>query len=157
AGLRRTTRPPSFPGRRHADSRRSLPAAAVRPFRRLSRTQGDRRHGAQLRPLGRRDGDAPQRHGDRTDVQAADRRLGGETMTTVQIQGVPPSPFTRAVRLALHEKGVDYELVPTPPGNVPLNPWGKIPLMKHGDFTLYESPAIVRYIDRTFPGPALWP
>ncbi len=78
-------------------------------------------------------------------------------MATVQILGVPPSPFTRAVRLACHEKGVDYELVPTRPGDVPLNPFGKIPLMKHGDFALCESPAIVRYIDRTFPGPALWP
>ncbi len=78
-------------------------------------------------------------------------------MATVEIHGVPPSPFTRAVRLACREKGVDYELVPTAPGNVPLNPFGKIPLMKHGDFTLYESPAIVRYIDRTFPGPTLWP
>ena len=34
---------------------------------------------------------------------------------------------------------------------------GKIPLMMHGDFVLYESPAIVRYIDRTFDGPPLWP
>lgn len=43
------------------------------------------------------------------------------------------------------------------PGNVPMNPLGKIPAMKHGDFTLYESPAIVRYIDDTFDGPDLWP
>jgi glutathione S-transferase len=78
-------------------------------------------------------------------------------MATVEIHGVPPSPFTRAVRLACREKGVDYELVPTMPGNVPLNPFGKIPVMKHGDFTLCESQAIARYIDRTFTGPALWP
>jgi glutathione S-transferase len=79
-------------------------------------------------------------------------------MATIQIYGVPPSPFTRAARLAAREKGVDYELVPTPPGGtVPLNPLGKIPMMKHGDFTLYESPAIARYIDHTFDGPPLWP
>jgi glutathione S-transferase len=79
-------------------------------------------------------------------------------MATLQIFGVPPSPFTRAVRLACREKGVDYELVPTRPGETaPLNPLGKIPMMKHGDFTLYESPAIARYIDRTFDGPPLWP
>jgi glutathione S-transferase len=63
-------------------------------------------------------------------------------MATIEILGAPPSPFTRGVRLACHEKGVDYELVVTAPGNVPLNPLGKIPLMKHDDFTLYESPAI---------------
>lgn len=78
-------------------------------------------------------------------------------MATIQIHGVPPSPFTRAVRLAAREKGVDYELVPTMPGNVPINPLGKIPAMTHGEFTLYESPAIARYIDRAFDGPSLWP
>jgi glutathione S-transferase len=79
-------------------------------------------------------------------------------MAAIEIHGVPPSPFTRAVRLCCREKGVDYELVPTRPGEtVPLNPLGKIPLMKHGDFALYESPAIARYIDRTFDGPPLWP
>ena len=79
-------------------------------------------------------------------------------MATLQIYGVPPSPFTRAVRLACREKGVDYELVPTRPGETaPLNPLGKIPMMKHGDFMLYESPAIARYVDRTFDGPPLWP
>src|ERR1700754_3395554 len=79
-------------------------------------------------------------------------------MPTLQIHGVPPSPFTRATRLAAHEKGVDYELVPMMPGQTgELNPFGKIPVMKHGAVVLYESPAIVRYIDRTFDGPALWP
>ena len=79
-------------------------------------------------------------------------------MATLQIYGVPPSPFTRAARLACHEKGVDYELVSTPPGGTaPKNPLGKIPMMKHGDFTLFESQAIVRYVDHTFDGPLLWP
>ncbi|HTG21439.1 MAG TPA: glutathione S-transferase N-terminal domain-containing protein [Reyranella sp.] len=60
-------------------------------------------------------------------------------MATIQIYGVPPSPFTRATRLAAREKGVDYELVPTRPGETaPLNPLGKIPMMKHGDFTPYD-------------------
>ena len=30
-------------------------------------------------------------------------------------------------------------------------------MMKHGDFMLYELPAIARYVDRTFDGPPLWP
>ena len=37
-------------------------------------------------------------------------------MATIKIYGVPPSSFTRTVRLACHEKGVDYELVPMFPG-----------------------------------------
>ena len=60
-------------------------------------------------------------------------------MATIQIYGVPSSPFTRATRLAAREKGVDYELVPTRPGETaPLNPLGKMPMMKHGDFTPYD-------------------
>jgi glutathione S-transferase len=79
-------------------------------------------------------------------------------MATIRIHGVPPSTFTRTVCMAAREKGVDYELVPKRPSELGmLNPFGKIPVMSHGDFTLYESTAIVRYLDRTFPGPALLP
>jgi glutathione S-transferase len=79
-------------------------------------------------------------------------------MAALQIYGVPPSTFTRAVRLGCHEKGIDYELVTTWPSKIgALNPLGKIPAMVHGDLTLFETPAILRYLDRTFPGPKLWP
>lgn len=79
-------------------------------------------------------------------------------MADIKIYGVPPSTFTRTVRLACHEKGIDYELVPAFPGRMgALNPFEKIPAIAHGDLTLYESTAILRYLDRTFPGPRLWP
>jgi len=79
-------------------------------------------------------------------------------MADLKIYGVPPSSFTRTVRLACHEKGIDYELVPTFPGQLgKLNPFQKIPAIAHGDLTLYESTAILRYLDRTFAGPGLWP
>src|SRR5260370_1421643 len=79
-------------------------------------------------------------------------------MAEIKIHGVPPSTFTRTVRLACHEKGIDYELVPTTPGEItPLNPFRKIPAITHGDLVLFESTAILRYFDRTFPGPKLWP
>lgn len=79
-------------------------------------------------------------------------------MTKLKIHGMAQSTFTRAVRLACHEKGIDYELVTAMPSEMgAVNPFGKIPVMVHGDFTLYESPAIVRYLDRTFTGPKLWP
>ncbi|MBV8407045.1 MAG: glutathione S-transferase family protein [Alphaproteobacteria bacterium] len=79
-------------------------------------------------------------------------------MTALKIHGVPPSVFTWTARLACHEKGIDYELVPTMPSQVaPLNPFHKIPAITHGDLVLFETAAIVRYLDRTFPGPKLWP
>lgn len=79
-------------------------------------------------------------------------------MADIKIYGVAPSTFTRTARLACHEKGIDYELVPMFPGQLgALNPFQKIPAIGHGDLTLYESTAILRYLDRTFPGPKLWP
>lgn len=79
-------------------------------------------------------------------------------MADIKIYGVPPSTFTRTARLACHEKGIDYELVPMFPGQMgALNPFQKIPAIAHGDMTLFESTAILRYLDRTFPGPKLWP
>jgi glutathione S-transferase len=38
-----------------------------------------------------------------------------------------------------------------------IHPFGKIPVMRHGDVTLCESRAIIAYIDRVFDGPSLIP
>lgn len=79
-------------------------------------------------------------------------------MATLKIHGLSPSTFTRTVRLACHEKGIDYEMVDAMPHTIgPLNPFGKLPAITHGDVTLYESIAILRYLERVFPGPRLWP
>src|SRR3984893_13906994 len=79
--------------------------------------------------------------------------------------GAPYSVYVRAVRLALEEKAVDYELVPVDifaPGGVPpehraRHPFGKIPAFEHAGFRLYETSAITRYVDEAFPGPRLQP
>lgn len=81
-------------------------------------------------------------------------------MTTLTIYGVPLSNYVRTVRMALEEKGIAYELKPCPPGfeeEKARHPFGKIPFMRYGDFILAESIAIIRFVERTFPGPALWP
>jgi glutathione S-transferase len=79
--------------------------------------------------------------------------------------GAPSSVYVRAARLALDEKGVDYELVPvdifTPVGPSPehlaRHPFGKIPSFEHAGFRFYEFGAITRYVDEAFPGPPLQP
>jgi len=79
-------------------------------------------------------------------------------MASIKIHGLPPSTFTRTVRLGCHEKGIAYELVEAMPHSIDaLNPFRKIPAITHGEVTLFESMAILRYLDRTFPGPKLWP
>ncbi len=81
-------------------------------------------------------------------------------MAEVVVYGNPLSTYTRTARMALEEKGVAYELEPVDhraPEYRQTHPFGKIPAMRHGDFLLYETMAICRYIDEAFDGPALQP
>ncbi|HVO13841.1 MAG TPA: glutathione S-transferase family protein [Alphaproteobacteria bacterium] len=81
-------------------------------------------------------------------------------MPELEIIGGPQSNFVWATRIALGEKGVPYkltEVMPHTPEVDCIHPLGKIPAMRHGDFTLCESRAIIGYVDRVFPGPKLFP
>ncbi len=84
-------------------------------------------------------------------------------MSEIVIHSIPGSPFGRAVLVALEEKSARYRLVRVAPatlrtpGHLARHPFGRVPIMEHGDFRLYESQAILRYLDRTVPGPALTP
>src|SRR5262245_27792207 len=72
------------------------------------------------------------------------------------------SPFTRKVRVLLVEKGIEYrheQINPfaPPAGWTEISPLGKIPAFKDGDRTLADSSVICAYLERRFPGPALYP
>jgi glutathione S-transferase len=81
-----------------------------------------------------------------------------------QLYGADYSVYVRIARLTLLEKGVAYDLMPVDIFNGSIrdahltrHPFGKIPALEHGDFHLYETGAITRYIDEAFDGPALQP
>ena len=81
-------------------------------------------------------------------------------MSEFIIYGNPASPYYRAVALTLEEKGVPFtnERLPSNGAeHLKLQPFGRIPAIKHGDFTMYETQAILRYIDALYPEPALQP
>ena len=81
-------------------------------------------------------------------------------MATLEIIGAPQSNFVRTARIAAHEKGVSYTLIPARPHTPEvdaLHPFGKIPVMRHGEFGLCETRAICGYIDHAFDGPPLIP
>lgn len=80
----------------------------------------------------------------------------------VKLYGVAGSPNVRGATLGLVEKGVDYEFIDVfPPFKAPehmaRNPFGRVPVLEHDGFLLYETQAILRYVDQSFPGPALQP
>jgi len=86
-------------------------------------------------------------------------------MAKPTVYGARYSVYVRAVRLALEEKEVAYDLVEVDvfaaggmPGDYFLrHPFGRIPAFEHDGFRLYESSAIERYVDEAFAGPALQP
>ena len=81
-------------------------------------------------------------------------------MTELVILGNPLSTYTRSARMACEEKGVGYTLEavdPSTPEHRGVHPFGKIPALRHGDFGLYETMAICRYVDEAFDGPPLQP
>jgi glutathione S-transferase len=75
------------------------------------------------------------------------------------VHGVPLSPFVRKVRVALFEKGVSHDVVPTvplPPANDDpafrkMSPLGKIPAYEDGDFTISDSSVILNYLESSEP------
>jgi glutathione S-transferase len=78
------------------------------------------------------------------------------------VHGVNLSPFVRKVRVALAEKGIDYELVPVMPfGQTEeyrrKSPLGKIPCYEEDGYLLPDSSCILAYLERRTPKPALYP
>ncbi|KAF9588921.1 hypothetical protein IFM89_017600 [Coptis chinensis] len=71
----------------------------------------------------------------------------------VKVHGPAFAPATRRVLACLIEKGIDYEIVHVDtlngankdPKFLKLQPFGVVPVIEDGDFTLYESRAILRY------------
>jgi glutathione S-transferase len=87
------------------------------------------------------------------------------TGAAVTLIGAAYSVYVRAARMALESKGVAYTLDPLDIFSTTenteayrrLHPFGRIPVLRHGDFTLYETAAINRYVDEAFDGPPLQP
>ncbi len=77
----------------------------------------------------------------------------------------PISTYSRRVCMALLEKNIPHELVVVDmaarkhrdPAYLALNPYGRVPTLQDGDFLLYESTAILSYLECQYPEPALVP
>ena len=81
-------------------------------------------------------------------------------MVDVVIYGPSASTYVRTARLTCAEKGISHELTQVELGSeahAKLHPFRRVPAMRHGNFMLYETSAIARYIDAAFKGPPLQP
>src|SRR5438477_5915099 len=79
------------------------------------------------------------------------------------VYGPAGSTYVWSTRLALAEKGVAHELVEVGFGqhreapHLARHPFAKVPAFEHDGFALYETQAILRYIDEGFPVAPLQP
>jgi glutathione S-transferase len=81
------------------------------------------------------------------------------------VYGPNYSTYARSARLALEEKGVPYRLeevdlmqgAASSPEHLKRQPFARVPAFEHDGFPLYETAAIERYVDESFPGPKLQP
>ena len=83
----------------------------------------------------------------------------------MKVFGNPASTCTRKVLCTLAEKGESPEFIVLDfgkgehkqPEHLARQPFGVVPAIDDDGFAMYESRAIIRYIDATRPGPALTP
>lgn len=78
------------------------------------------------------------------------------TAATLTLLGSPHSNHVRTVRMGLAEKGVAYTLQPCAPHSpevLAVHPFGRIPALLDGQIKLWETSAILRYVDECFDGP----
>lgn len=84
-------------------------------------------------------------------------------MSELIVYAIPGSPFGRAVLWALEEKALPHRLAVLQAGehrgeaHLARNPFGRVPVIEHDGFLLYETQAILRYLDRLRAAPALTP
>ncbi len=84
----------------------------------------------------------------------------------VHIVGPQFSTFVRSVQLCCEEKDIPYTLGTEvnghpihlqSPEHIALHPFGKVPILVHGERHLIETPSICRYLDAAFEGAPLQP
>ena len=83
----------------------------------------------------------------------------------MKLYGDPLSSSTRKALVTLAEKNAAYQLVRVElaageqqsRAHRTRHPFARVPALEHGAFVLYETSAILRYLDDVLPGPMLTP
>jgi glutathione S-transferase len=86
-------------------------------------------------------------------------------MATPIIYGTDLSTYVRTTRMAFEEKPAQYQLVDVSvirgeqkqAAHLAHNPFGTVPAFEHDGMRLYETGAIIRYVDQIYPGAKLTP
>ena len=83
----------------------------------------------------------------------------------IKLYTFPPSTNSRKVRIALLEKGLEFERINVDlskreqknPEYLKINPFGQIPALNDEGFIVYDSTIINEYLEDEYPYPSLMP
>lgn len=80
----------------------------------------------------------------------------------IEIVSSATCPFAQRTRMVLIAKGIEFSLTEIdldakPAWFLKMSPYGKVPVVRHGDHVIWESSIINEYLDEVFPRPALLP
>ncbi len=83
----------------------------------------------------------------------------------IRLYAMAGSPYVRRVEMALIEKDLAYEKIVLSRDagelksaeHLARSPHGKVPALVDGEVSLYESQAIIEYLEDAYPSPALLP
>lgn len=83
-------------------------------------------------------------------------------MADVEIISSATCPFAQRTRMALIEKGIDFDLTAIDLNDKPdwfleISPYGKVPVLRHGGAVVFESAVINEYLEEVFPERPLLP
>jgi glutathione S-transferase len=82
--------------------------------------------------------------------------------STIKLWSARACPFAHRTRLALAEKGLDFELIEIDLQNKPasfseVSVYGKVPALEHQGQRFVESAIVNEYLEEVFPSPRLLP
>src|SRR5574341_2154629 len=83
----------------------------------------------------------------------------------IKLYTFPPSTNSRKVRIALLEKGLEFERITVDltkreqknPEYLQIHPFGQVPALDDEGFIVYDSTIINEYLEDEYPYPALMP
>ena len=83
-------------------------------------------------------------------------------MSEVTLFGFARSTYVQMAGIVLTHKEVQYafhdlETEMNTPSHIALHPFERVPILRHGSLTIYETSAIVSYVNEAFDGPNLTP
>ena len=83
-------------------------------------------------------------------------------MAEVDIFSAAVCPFAQRSRMMLLQKQVTFEVTEIDLNNKPANfldisPYGKVPVLKHGQNRVWESAIVNEYLEEVFPEPPMLP